>query len=223
MRGSLVYLDRVRDEDDLEQIATWAAGPSSVYSSGRAVTLRPEELQEMLRTSGTNILIVRAVADHTPVGMMTWRQLTYPGSYTMGIAVGDEGKWGAGLGMEAVILLITHLFHDLNAHRLHVEVAAFNVGMLPVFANGMVRVEGVLRDYFFVDGAYHDCVVGSMLRSEYYRVAAEFGGPLDSVAPEIKAQGKAAVEELLLRENLPGLVRDPATSRATEAQGAAHA
>lgn len=222
MRGSLVHLDRIRDDDDLERLSTLSAGPASLYSSGRPIFLDTAQLRQMLREHQTDVLAVRTVTDDMLVGMVTWRQQTYPGSYTMGVAVGDPQRWGAGMGMEAVILLLTYLFHDLNAHRLHVEVAAYNSGMLPVLTSGLVRIEGVLRDYFFVDGEYHDCVVGSILRDEFYRISEEFGGIVDSVAPEEKARGRRMIDELLTSRGLPGLVRDHADRDLPTAGGAEH-
>jgi RimJ/RimL family protein N-acetyltransferase len=207
MRGSLVYLDHVRGASDVALLAEWGGGQSSIYSSGRPMHLTPAQVEEILQSSGMDVLMVRTVADDEPIGMMTWRQQTYPGSYTLGVAIGDTEQWGLGLGMEAVILLTGHLFHTLNAHRLHVEVAAYNAGMLPIFTSGMVTVEGVLRDYFFIDGEYHDCVVGSVLRPEYYRIAEQFGGMPDLVSPAEKERARETIDAMLTERGLGGLRR----------------
>jgi RimJ/RimL family protein N-acetyltransferase len=206
VRGDLVYLDAVQGADDAALLARWSAGQSSIYSSGRRDQLTVEAVSELVRTPGLNVLMVRAVADDTGIGMVTWKQQTYHGSYTLGIAVGDAERWGAGLGMESVMLLTSHLFHDLNAHRLHVEVAAYNLGMLPIF-DDLVTVEGVMRDYFFVDGQYHDCVVGSILREEFYEIAAQFGGPADSVPAAVKQAARSRVDDLLGAKGLGSLSR----------------
>ncbi len=207
MRGELVYLDRVRDSDDADLLADWGSGISNLYSSGRPIILTREQVEQLVRGPETDLLMVRTVAENEPIGMVTWRQQTYPGSYTMGVAIGDPERWGLGMGMEAVILLVSHLFHTLNAHRLHVEVAAFNVGMLPVLTSGMIKIEGVLRDYFFVDGEYHDCIVGSMLRDEYYETAKSFGGPADGIPAQAKAAARERIEALLAERGLSALGR----------------
>ncbi len=166
-----------------------------------------EQVEAAVRSPGFNVLMVRAIDDDQPVGMVTWQQKTYHGSYTTGVAIGDAERWGSGMGMEAMMLLVSHLFHTLNAHRLHIEVAAYNIGMLPIFTGGMVKIEGVLRDYFFVDGEYHDCIVGSMLRDEYYRIAETFGGPPHAISADHKAAARELVSTMLEERGLGVLGR----------------
>ena len=74
---------------------------------------------------------------------------------------------GSGLGRKALGLIIEHVFRDLRAHRLWLDVKPCNERALRVYGSlGFVR-EGVLRDALLVDGRYQSLAVMSLLRHEW--------------------------------------------------------
>jgi RimJ/RimL family protein N-acetyltransferase len=72
-----------------------------------------------------------------------------------------------GYGRAALRLLIAFAFEQLGLHRVELEVFAFNPRALHVYEQLGFRREGVLRDVLFLDGAFHDAIVMSILEDEY--------------------------------------------------------
>ncbi|QUF03774.1 GNAT family N-acetyltransferase [Actinosynnema pretiosum subsp. pretiosum] len=157
-------------DEDYELLAAWASSTTSVYSSGQVRPVTPAQLREAGELHGMRYLVVRD-REGEPVGGVNWRPVTYEGHFEVGNAVGPPQLWDLGYGVESVLLLLEELFHQRNAHRVHLMTAAFNKRMVQIFTSGLIHVEGVLRDYFYLDGAYHHAVIGSILRDEYYRHA----------------------------------------------------
>lgn len=200
MRGELIRLDRIRGDADIELLVEWASTTTGAYSSGQVSFFDVASFREVMRSHGSTQLMIRSNEDDSALGSVSWERLAHQDSYTVGVAIGDESQWGGGMGMEAMILLFTHLFHGSNARRVQVQVAAYNRNMLMVFTSGICQVEGLLRDYYYMDGAYHDGVIGSMLRDEFYALAEEWsGGPPHTVRDADKESAARTVDMLFDR------------------------
>jgi RimJ/RimL family protein N-acetyltransferase len=199
MKGQLVSLDPSMSADDWDLLAQWSSSEVSVFSSGGRYAVTGEQLRSQTSGGMTYLMVVDKAGKR--VGAVNWRQLTYDGHYEVGNAIGVPELWDLGYGVESVMLLIDFLFHQRNAHRIHLKTGSFNRRMVQIFTSGHIRIEGVLRDYFFLDGEYHDAIVGSILRHEYYRLAELEGGPsMDVIPAEEKAEAKRRLREYL-REN----------------------
>jgi hypothetical protein len=70
--------------------------------------------------------------------------------------------------------------------------------MVEFFCSGLLRLEGVLRDYYFLDGEYHDAVIGSLLRDEYYALVDAY----QIVPPNTISEGEKEQARKLLLEHL---------------------
>ena len=66
----------------------------------------------------------------------------------------------------AARLLVDRAFSGLGLHRLSVGVVDFNEGALRFWERLGFRREGVQRDGYLVDGAFHDFVMMSLLEGE---------------------------------------------------------
>lgn len=169
MKGQSVELVPFVDHDDCALMAKWCTSASDRYHTGTSRFFTPEEVRDMTGGSGPHHgnLLIRAL-DGPGLGAVEWRQKAYSGSYTVGLIVGDDALWGRGYGVEAILLVLELLFHSYNARRVEFMAGSFNRRMMEIFAKDLFHVEGVLRDYFFLDGEYHDAVMCSILRHEYY-------------------------------------------------------
>jgi RimJ/RimL family protein N-acetyltransferase len=63
--------------------------------------------------------------------------------------------------------MLGHGFNNLNLHRIELGVFDFNPRAIHVYEKLGFKREGVLRDYLFSDGAYHDQILMSILDHEY--------------------------------------------------------
>lgn len=82
------------------------------------------------------------------------------------IRLGDAAARGRGYGSEAVRLLLDHAFHDLNLHRVSLQVFATNAAAIRTYERAGFRHEGRLRDAAFIGGEYVDVRLMGILREE---------------------------------------------------------
>ncbi|MEU9893372.1 GNAT family protein [Streptomyces phaeochromogenes] len=168
MKGRRVSLDRPTDTD-YELIADWL-GPASqaaVLTADAGEYVTPEDLKRLNSTGQIRQFAVRT-HDGTTVGTVNYRQQGPVGNYAIGGAIGDPELWQRGLGAEAFDLLIDHLFHARNAHRMQFTTALYNKGVLRMVTRAGFVLEGILRDHHYLDGTYHHAAIWSLLRYEYY-------------------------------------------------------
>ncbi|MFD8491825.1 GNAT family N-acetyltransferase [Amycolatopsis sp. NPDC059657] len=197
MQGELVSLHPALTDADYATLADWSSSISSVYSSGQVQPFTGPKLREAAEQAQTHFLMVRDREGKT-VGGVNWRPMTYDGHFEVGNAIGEPELWGLGYGVESVLLLLDHLFHQRNAHRIHLLTASFNKRMVQIFTSGPITVEGILRDYFFLDGQYHHAVVGSILRAEYYDALTSADRQrLDLVPPQDKVDASTLLRKFL--------------------------
>ena len=206
MKGSAVMLTPVRDDRDYELMSEWSSSASWLRAAGSRHFLTPQEAREMAQKPGTKWLMVRT-HDGRAIGAVNWQALEYQQSFTIGTLIGDEALWGAGYGVESIMLVAQFLFHSRNAHKIQFTIAAFNKPMAELFCQGTIQIEGILRDHYFMDNAYHDALIGSLLRDEYYALMDTLQLPVSDAIPEQeKTEARKLIKEHLAAN--PITVRD---------------
>lgn len=86
---------------------------------------------------------------------------------TYGRIIGHKEFLGRGFGSDALIQLLRFGFHKLGLNRIWSSAVTDNHASLGSNDRvGMVR-EGILREYVYADGRFHDTVVLAMLRSDF--------------------------------------------------------
>lgn len=73
---------------------------------------------------------------------------------------------GQGLGSEAISLLLTFAFNQMNLHRVYLKVRADNPAAIRCYEKCGFQREGVLRAHAYADGKYQDVVLMGILREE---------------------------------------------------------
>lgn len=185
-------------ESDYEVLAQWCSSAAGMRSSGTRQFYSATELRKVIESGDACYLMVR-LSSGPPVGLVHWEGLTYAGNFKVGSIIGDPKRWGAGLGAESIMLVLELLFHAYNAHRVQITAGLFNKAMVQICCAGLFRVEGVLRDYYFIDGEYHDGVVVSILRDEYYRLTKEYYvPPADGMPREEKEAAQEMLQKFLI-------------------------
>ena len=91
-----------------------------------------------------------------------------------GRIIGPEDARGKGWGSDALIQLLRYGFHYLGLNRIWSSAWIENdVSLASNDKIGMTR-EGILRQFVYKNGGFHDCVVLAMLREDFDRI---HGGP----------------------------------------------
>lgn len=205
-------------EQDHALISQWTSSNSWVYASGAPAYVSASEFKaflDYLENGEEKFLLVYA-GDSQAIGMVSSKPTGTPGNYVVGIMIGDVDMWGAGFGFEATILLVGTLFDSKRAHRVEFTCGVFNRRAVELFTSGLITVEGILRDYFFVDGEYHDVLIGSILRDEYYALRE----PLQTIPAEEKDEARRIVADYIEKNPIVSRNRLAAESAPAEKEPA---
>lgn len=189
MQGRNVTLARP-DEAEYEQIVQWLAPTSltAILTMDSDENVTAQELREANDSGQVRIFVVRD-SKGKAVGTVNYRKQGPAGCYVIGGAIGEPELWKLGLGVEAFQLLLDLLFHVRNAHRVQFTTALYNKAVLQLVSRSGFVLDGVLREYHYLDGRHHDVALWSMLRADYYRAVEQtkFLGHPDSI-PEAEKQ-----------------------------------
>jgi diamine N-acetyltransferase len=198
-------------EEDYALLAQWTSSNTWVYASGIQSYVSVAELKAFLDRADDTFLMV-CTTDGQAIGMVGWKPTDTPGGYVVGTMIGDLDMWDVGFGLEATLLLIGMLFDSKSAHRVEFTSGVFNRRMVEIFCSGLVTVEGILRDYYFVDGAYHDALIGSILKNEYYAMRE----PSEIVPSKDKEAAQRMVADFLEKNPIVPRASPAAERTATE-------
>ncbi|MEV4692929.1 MULTISPECIES: GNAT family N-acetyltransferase [Micromonospora] len=168
-------------EDDYGRLPTWTRHSAAgvLVGGGQSDGLDAAGWRSAIESGHTEYAAIETRIDGETIGMVSWRPLAHDRSFAVGAVVGDDQWWDSGAGLEGALLLVDHLFQRERAHRLELLAACYNRRSVAFLAKGDLVVDGVLRDYLYVDGGYHDAVICSMNREEYL-------APLDGYLPSLR-------------------------------------
>jgi len=148
----------------------WESDPSRL-------TCRPikeESVEEILKRFGGKFAFehihhyaVRRIEDNEFVGRVTYFDLnTRNRSAEIGFLIGPEFR-RKGYAREAVLLLLHHLFVELDLNKAMAQTGEFNAGSIALLKGLGFHQDGRLRQHHVIDGRYFDDLLFSLLKSEY--------------------------------------------------------
>ncbi|MCB4208862.1 GNAT family N-acetyltransferase [Arthrobacter sp. UM1] len=155
---------------------------------------------QLLAKSQAGGLLLFCDENDVPFGLGTFTPKGNPRNYEVAVIIGEESLWETGRGALASSLLVDHLFLTLDAHRVFAMTLAVNPHAISTLSTGGFLLEARLRDHYFVDGRFEDCLVWSQLREEYDKtVEACHPESAFVTAPSISPEMRTRAERLLLR------------------------
>ncbi len=86
---------------------------------------------------------------------------------TVGLFIGDKDYLGKGYGTEAMKLLLSFTFNELNINKVKLHVFEFNKRAIKSYEKCGFKVEAVAREAIFRFGKYHDEYIMSILKDEF--------------------------------------------------------
>ncbi len=84
----------------------------------------------------------------------------------VGIGLGEREYWGKGYGTDAMNVLLRFAFHELNLHRINLNVFEYNPRAIHCYEKVGFKHEGRLRGCLNREGHHWDLVYMGILRSE---------------------------------------------------------
>lgn len=172
--GARIMLREYRPQD-LPYMRAWVNNPA-ITSSLSDVFLYPHTLQETeqflqraMEGEESHRGFVLAHRDtEAYIGQIDLFEIDWKNrTAEMGIVIADPADHGRGYGREAIGVLQQFVFHELNLHRLQLEVHEDNAAALACYRHCGFREEGRLRQRHYRHGRYTDLVLMGILRMEY--------------------------------------------------------
>jgi len=111
---------------------------------------------------------IEAVTDSNYIGDCGVSSIDWKNSIaSVSIFIGSGAYRGKGYGTEAMKLLISFLFNQVNINKVRLSVYSFNERAIKSYEKCGFKIEGVLRQEIFRNGEYHDIIAMGMLKEEY--------------------------------------------------------
>ncbi len=143
--------------EDASELSAIRSDPTVARWWGEAT---PEDIRADLIERDEVVALTITVGDRI-AGMIQFAEEEDPDyrHASLDIFIGDAYR-GAGIGSEAITLVVSHLIRDLGHHRLTIDPAAGNEGAIRAYARCGFRAVGVMRGYERgADGTWRDGVM----------------------------------------------------------------
>lgn len=171
--GNVVLSPLSKEEDSLHDYAQWLNDQETTLfmGSGRfPVTI--DGLKNYIDTYNNG-------KEGTLLGIFSKRTSKHIGNITLhlidwrnrnaeiGIVIGDKKSRGKGYATEAIRLVAGHAFNKLNLQKIYAGMIKGNEASKRAFEKVGFKIEGVLREHFYLKGKYFDCYRMGLLKSEF--------------------------------------------------------
>lgn len=175
LTGDRIHL-RMAEESDLDAYHEYLSDPELDRLTGSQQTFSKEAALKWLQRIAVRAedridLMIIPHGTNRLVGEVVLNEMD-PINRSANIRIGIYGteNRSRGYGSEAMKLMLRHGFEVLKLHRIELGVYPFNPRAIHVYEKlGFVR-EGVQRDVLFYDGAYHDCIMMSILEDDFRKL-----------------------------------------------------
>lgn len=174
------YGERIRlrppEEEDLPLFVEWLSNPEiRNYITIRYISQALEEkwFERLLPNTaggapGRLHFVIETQEDLRPIGVISLEAINWRDREAeVGIIVGETDFWGQGYGTDAMRTILEVGFHWFNLHRIFLRVIVDNTRAVRSYEKCGFRHEGRLRQAMFIDGAYKDMLIMSMLAEEF--------------------------------------------------------
>ncbi|MHC2185351.1 RimJ/RimL family protein N-acetyltransferase [Rathayibacter agropyri] len=162
---------RAAGRADAETIATLAdrgaAGSRAGIRDASAVDV--EAIASTIAQGAVQYFVV-STQKGKDIGFAEWRWVgqRVARNASIGVIISDASLWAQGFGAEAIDAVIEELFYTHDANRVEFVTAMSNYPMVNMLARrGGPVLDGILREYYYVDGRREDALVWSILRTEF--------------------------------------------------------
>jgi ribosomal-protein-alanine N-acetyltransferase len=162
LEGRRIYFKPL-NTDDAQEIHNYASDEDvSRFIGWRLMnTLNDtrEYIEEMLRreSAGTHLYASIALkSTQAIIGTAMIFNFDHEAKHAEIGYVFHKDHWGKGYGTEAVVLMNDFSFNSLSLHKLHACVVDANIGSARVLEKNGFKLEGRVKDYYFIDGSYYD-------------------------------------------------------------------
>jgi RimJ/RimL family protein N-acetyltransferase len=155
----------------------WASDPDIRRDVGLRQAPSREHTEAWVRHAEQDpaILPLAIYRDSEHVGNIVLDRIdTFIQSGRLSIYLGPPEARGAGAGRTAVYLACREGFEKLELHKIWLTVHTRNVAAINAYTRLGFRLEGILRDEFWLDGRRADLLYMGLIRDEYRALTVQW-------------------------------------------------
>lgn len=173
LEGRDIFLGALSRKEKLEGYADWINDQETTLfmGSGR-FPVDNEELKDYIKTYRNSkdgmILGIFLKRSSRHIGNITLHQVDWRNrNAEVGVIIGDRRVHGKGYATEAIRLVAEHAFNKLNLRKLYAGMIKGNEASKRAFEKVGFKVEGILKEHFYLNDKYLDCYRMGLLKNEY--------------------------------------------------------
>lgn len=112
------------------------------------------------------MFVIELAKKQKPIGFCCLNNIRYKDRNAgFMVVIGENKFWNKNLGQESSQLLMAYAFKQLNLHRLHTGVYAFNERSIKMLTKLGFEKEGRQKQAVFKNGTYHDIILFGMINT----------------------------------------------------------
>lgn len=163
LEGKNIFLSPLSKEDSLEDYANWLNDQEiTLFMGSGRFPVTANSLMVYIdhyNNSRDGMLFGIFTKKSTKhIGNITLHQIDWRNRHAeIGIFIGDKNARGKGYATEAIRLVAEHAFNKLNLRKLCTGMIKDNEGSKKAFEKVGFKVEGILKEHFYLNGEYLDC------------------------------------------------------------------
>jgi RimJ/RimL family protein N-acetyltransferase len=152
-----------RDSEFMRLIDTSAARLGSQKDSQNVLEKELEEQQ-----LNQHWFTIRTLAEDKLIGDIGLYVVSWPGRDAfVGLGIGERAFWGRGYGTDAMQLMLSYAFMEVNLRRVTLTVFDYNPRAIRSYEKAGFRQEGRRRKLLHRDGKRYDELFMGILREEW--------------------------------------------------------
>lgn len=158
------YLDKIMQDWNNPEMRKYLGGymPNSKTFEARWI----ESVHEQMKNRKSFYFALERIEDDEFLGTLGVHDIDWLSkSARIGITIHSPENWGKGYGTEAMKILISFAWKDLNLRRLELDVHAFNKRAIRVYEKMGFSQFGTAHGRFFIDGEYVDTILMELFRN----------------------------------------------------------
>ena len=148
-------------DPEIWRLTSWAASPLSPSAVERL-------FEERELSSTDDAFAIHLKGEDEPIGVISLMNISEANdSAELSVIVGHLEDRHHGYGAEAIGMILRYGFEELGLNRVGLSAFEFNEDAISTYQKLGFREEGRLRQALKRDGAFHDAILMSVLRSEW--------------------------------------------------------
>ena len=184
--GELCYL-RPIEVDDSERIRNWRLKRevSNYFPSFEPISLQKQKnwMAHALDDDNSYYFIICDKISSNPVGLIFLTDIDRINQNAeFGYYIGETEYQGAGIAIEAELLLLNYAFNIQNMHKVYCESLAYNKKVLSIHSSFGFKNDGLKRHHIYKNGDWNDLIVMSVLKEEFSKAEEKIESLLKSFA-----------------------------------------